>query len=219
MISLLKSTKRTTWVSEEMVALENPKLYYTDSEDAWLRIKPMSNRPKYLAVLKALYAWREEKAKQANRPRRFILKDDVLLQLAALAPTLPEDFDRLRGGETFKNSWKNAIIEVVKKAIKSEDCPIREKHIGLSLEQQGLQAVLRLLLDIVSVNEKVASKLIATTEDLNKLILDSNADIPALTGWRREIFGQTALDLKAGRIGLFFNPDTKRAEIIHLPKK
>ena len=219
MIALLKSTKRTTWVSEEMSALENPNLYFTDPQDAWLRVKPMSNRPKYLAVLKALCAWREEKAKLKNRPRRYILKDEVVLQLAALAPTSMDDFDRLRNSDGMKDSWKNAITAVVKKAIESEICPTRERPVGLSLEQQGLQAVLRLLLDVVSANAKVASKLIATTEDLNKLVLDSNADIPALTGWRREIFGQAALDLKAGKIGLFFNPASKRAEIVELSKK
>ena len=110
MQELLASSKRTSWLKEEMQALENPKLYYTDSNDAWLRVKPLSNKPVYLSALKALCAWREDKAKERNRPRRYILKDETLLQLAAIMPTNPEDFNKLRDGASIKNSWQNETV-------------------------------------------------------------------------------------------------------------
>ena len=216
MQELLASSKRTSWLKEEMQALENPKLYYTDSNDAWLRVKPLSNKPVYLSALKALCAWREDKAKERNRPRRYILKDETLLQLAAIMPTNPEDFNKLRDGASIKNSWQNEIVEIIKHAQESDDVPVWSRPVGLPLDARGISEILKLLLTVCCAEAKVAPKMVATNEDLNKLVLDSNADIPALKGWRREIFGQKALDFKAGKTGLYFNPKTHRPEWIEL---
>ena len=216
MLDLLKSTKRTTWLKEEMEALENPKLYFTDSNDAWLKVKPLSAKPAYLAVLQALCAWREEKAKKLNRPRRFILKDDTILQLATITPEKPEDFDRLRHNDSLKSTWKDEIISVIKKALNSKDFPVFSKPECVPTQLKGLQSVLKLLLEVVCAEEKVAPKMVASIDDINKLILDSNVDIPALKGWRKEIFGQKALDFKNGKIALTFNPKTHTAEWISI---
>ena len=218
MLDLLKTTKRSSWVKEEMKSLENPNLYFTDSKDAWLRVKPLSTKPTYLATLKALCAWREEKAKVLNRPRRFILKDEIILQLAAISPEKLEDFDRLRHNDSFKNVWKNEIIASIKKELDDNDFPVWSKPVGVPPHLQGLQSVLKLLLDVVCAEAKVAPKLVASIDDINKLIVDSKADIPALNGWRKEIFGQKAIDFKAGKIALTFNPKTQNAEWIVIDK-
>ena len=214
----LVSSGRDAWILEEMQALENPKLYYTDPQDAWLRIKPLSTRPKYLAVLQGLCAWREEKAKAMNKPRRYVMRDETLLQLASLAPVQEADFSKLRQNQNVKAAWQAELIAVVKNALDSKTYPEWARPKGVPLEQQGALNVLKLLLEVVCANQKVAPKLVATTEDLQKFVLDDKADIPALQGWRREVFGQKALDFKAGKLALFFNPRTHQTEWFYLKK-
>ena len=216
MQEMLTSTHRLDWVSEEMVALENQKLYYIDPAEAWLRVKPLSNRPKYLGVLQALCAWRERKAQTMNRPRQYILRDDVILQLASVAPENEADFARARNVQNLSSKWQKEIVSAIRHTLDAAQYPTWTRHKGVPAQMQGVQNILKLLLDVVCANEKVAPKLVATTDDLKQLVMDSNADIPALKGWRREIFGQKALDFLAGKIGIFFNPQTHQTEWIKL---
>ncbi len=217
MVDELKRTKRLSWVDEETQALGNPKLYVTDPMDAWHRIKPLSTRPQYLGLLQALCAWREKRAALLNRPRRHVMRDETILELAALAPVKTQDLQRLRSsfGAPLKGQVQEEIIKVVQETLATGACPHWERPRGLLPAQQSTREMLKLVLNLVCAGVGVAPKLIASSEDLDKLAIDSNADVAAMKGWRRDIFGQKALDFKEGKLGIVF--DTKTAQVVLKP--
>ena len=98
----------------------------------------------------------------------------------------------------------NALISIIQKALELpiEDCPQIKKE-GESLPgTSALIEMLKLLLKIKSEKYHVASKLIATSADLEVIARSSDPHVPALEGWRREIFGNAALDLKNGKVAI-----------------
>ncbi len=214
MTAELSEKKRQGWVIDEMQALCDPALYEVRPMDAWQRLKPASTSSDYLAVLQAISAWREQQAADLNKPRRHIMRDEMVLDLAALAPTSVEDFARLRskGAISGNSPLAQEIIAIVKRALMlPEDMrPHFEREKSLTPDQHTIKEMLRLLLSVISTDIGVAPRIIASGEDLEHMARDDNADIPAMKGWRFEVFGQKAEAFKAGRLMMFFNPKTKR---------
>jgi len=207
----LQENGRTSWVSEEMDALLCDDLYNPNPDMAWHRLKPASTQGRYLSVLQALCAWREAKAIEHNRPRRYILRDEQVLELAALCPQKMDDFKRLRGKSISENSSQaEQILQVVSNALNlpPEQHPhfVREKT--LTPAEQAIKEVLKLLLNVISCNLGVASKLIASSDDLSKMASSSKPDILAMKGWRFDVFGQKAMEFKKGRLSLAFDKKT-----------
>jgi ribonuclease D len=201
----LQKRGRTEWLSEEMDVLTSPETYRMDPDNAWQRLRARVRKPKELAILIEVAAWREREAKARDVPRGRILKDDVVADIAVQAPTSIERLASLRslpkGFE--KSKWGQDIPDLVKKAL------ARDPKTLPSLERSkaapnGAATVelLKVLLRMTSERHAVASKVIATVDDLERIAADDNADIPALKGWRRELFGEKALALKAGRLAL-----------------
>src|SRR5690606_12898839 len=162
--------------------------------------------PRDLAALKALAAWRERRAQEANQPRSRILKDDGLIELAMQRPQTAEAFDKLRAVQRgFGRSAAAAeVIEIIKEVEalpKAALPPPPDRYRGPS-PKGAVGDLVRVLLKAVSDEHGVAARIIATSDDIDALVLDDNADIPALRGWRRKLFGEKALAIKHGRIGL-----------------
>lgn len=201
----LEKRGRTEWLSEEMNILTSPDTYRMDPENAWQRLRTRVRKPKELAVLIEIAAWREREAKARDVPRGRILKDDVVADIAVQAPTTIERLASLRslpkGFE--KSKWGQEIPDLVKKALARDPktLPVLERS---KPAQNGAATVelLKVLLRMTSERHAVASKVIATVDDLERIAADDNADVPALKGWRRELFGEKALALKAGRLAL-----------------
>ncbi len=197
---------RAGWVAEEVATLENPGLYTLEPEDAWRRLKSRNTSRKFMGVLKALAAWREREAQSRDVPRARIVKDDALLELAGAAPKTKEDMERLRGvPKGFANSAQGAaVLEAVADglAMPREEIPVVTKAAPAAPGLGPLIDLLRVLLKTVCEDHGVAAKLIATTADLERIAGEDEPDLPALTGWRREIFGDAALKLKSGRLAL-----------------
>ena len=194
---------RTGWVEEETRYLMEPSLYITRPEDAWQRLKVRSREPRFIALVQHLAAWREKKAQSRDLPRNRIVRDDLLLELAAQKP---RDQDGLRRLDRI-NLDKESMREVV--AVVEEVFAVPEPQLPHLPEPKppvkGLGPtvdLLRVLLKQCADESDVAQRLIANAADLETLAQDDHADIPALHGWRRELFGNRALDLKAGRIAL-----------------
>jgi ribonuclease D len=202
----LKKRGRNDWVSEEMEVLTSPKTYDFHPERAWERLKTRVRKPKELAVLMEVAAWREQEAQSRDVPRGRVLKDDAVGDIATHAPTslerlaslrsLPKGFDR--------SKWGADIVAAVQRGLARDPAslPKIEKPRGNSNGAAATIELLKVLLRMTSEHHAVASKVIATVDDLEQIAVDDNADVSALRGWRRELFGEAALALKRGRLAL-----------------
>lgn len=200
------SDERLHWLEDELAILKNPITYSMDPYDVWKKIRVRSPKSRMLAVLRELAAWREITAQNRNIPKGRILRDDVLLELAASSPRLPQDLKRMRGipPHFFEKDDGKHILKLIEKAysLPLEDCPQVKKIEPSPAGASALVEMLKLLLKIKADKYHVAPKLIATNADLEKIARKSDPLVPALQGWRREIFGEAALALKAGKISI-----------------
>jgi len=196
---------RANWVSAEMAILTSPETYRADPERAWERLKSRVRKPKDLAVLMEVAAWREREAQTRDVPRSRVLKDDVLGDVAIQHPTTVEKLGHLRSlPKGFERSrWGEQIVDAVKRGLERDPktLPRLERHRGA---QNGGATVelLKVLLRMTAESYGVAAKVIATVDDLDRIAADDQADVPALKGWRRELFGEKALRLKHGQLAL-----------------
>jgi ribonuclease D len=200
------ATGRWDWVEDELETLRSIDTYVVQPDQAWERLKAKLGRPRDLAALKALAAWRERKAQEGDQPRSRILKDDALVELAMQRPQHPEAFDKLRAvqrgyGRSAAAQEVIAIIKAVEALPKSELPETPERYRGPS-PKGAVGDLVRVLLKAVSEEHGVAARIIATSDDIDALVLDDEADVPALKGWRRKLFGEKALAIKHGKIGL-----------------
>jgi len=203
----LEKAGRLSWVTEEMAAMCDPALYDVEPENAWRRLKPRKHTVKYLAVFRAVAAWRERTAQQRDQPRGRILKDEAIDELAAQAPTNVDGFNRLRSvPKGFSGSrYGPELIEAINAALADPEgyAPKIERDSGpVSPAAGAVVELLKVLLKARAEDAGVASKLIATVADLEKIASDDHVDAPALHGWRREAFGEDALKLKRGELAL-----------------
>jgi ribonuclease D len=206
----LVDSDRGHWVSEEMAILTDPGTYFTEPSEAWRRIKARNHSPKYLAVLRALAHWREASAQGRDVPRSRILKDDALLEIAAARPKTPEELGKLRliQREARRPEIANEIIAAV---TEGEACtPANRPTLPTPPNRRhGSAAVadmLRVLLKARAEKIGVASKLLASSADLDALAGEEDPDVRALKGWRREVFGDDALRMIAGELALVARP-------------
>ena len=189
-----------------MAVLTDPATYQGDPENAWMRLKVRTNKPRFVAVLKELAAWREREAQRRDLPRSRVLRDEAMLEIAAHAPTTVDDLARTRGmGRGFAEGKQGAdVLAAVQRGLDVPDAelprlePREEPPIGIA----PIVELLRVLLKMKCDENHVASKLVASAADLEAIAADDDADVPALHGWRRELFGNDALALKHGRIAL-----------------
>jgi ribonuclease D len=199
----LDKTGREPWLDQELAILTSPATYRTEPDDAWKRIKVRLRSRKQLAVLKSVAAWREREARDKNVPRARIVKDDALGEVAMQMPQTREALAGLRAlPKGFANSrYGEAILSAVKSALvlRPEDMP---EFVGsgdeLSEQAQAAAEVLKLALKIVCEQQGIAPKLVANSSDIEAVAQSDTADVPLLQGWRRELFGNLALEIKAG---------------------
>ena len=202
----LERAGRLPWVTEEMAALTDPAAYDLDPDKAWRRLKPRKFAPKYLAVFKAAAAWRERTAQTRDQPRGRILKDEAIDEIATQAPVDADGLNRLRSvPKGFSGSrFGPELLEALNEAMKDPEAyaPKIERGAPAAQAQGAVVELLKVLLKARSEDAGVASKLIATVSDLEKIAVDDNADVQALGGWRRKLFGDDALKLKRGELAL-----------------
>jgi ribonuclease D len=196
---------RVDWVFEEMGVLTSPDTYRMDPESAWERLKTRVRKPREVAVLMEIAAWREREAQARDVPRGRILKDDVMGDIAIHAPTTPEKLANLRSiPKGFDRSkWGQEVIEAVQHGLARDpkSVPRLERHRHAANGGATVE-LLKVLLRMTAERHGVAAKVIATVDDLEQIANGSEPDIPALQGWRRELFGEKALALKSGRLAL-----------------
>ena len=186
--------------------LTDPATYENVPEDIWQRIKIKSPKPRTLAILRELAAWRENQAQERDVPRTWILRDDTLADMAAQAPQNVKALKKIRNmpADLANNHVGKALLQAIQKGqqVPKNKQPQPQKRQPLNPAATATVDVLRMLLKIQSAEHEVAPKLIASKEDLEALALDDAADVAAMKGWRYEIFGKEALDLKKGKLAI-----------------
>jgi ribonuclease D len=204
--SRLEEQDRTEWVREEMEVLTSPSTYQLEPEDAWQRLKLRVRKPIELAILKEVAAWREREAQARDVPRGRVIKDDAIYEIAQQQPgsvaalgqlrTVPRGFERSRAAED--------IVAAVRRAtsLPKDQLPKLPKNRPLTNGNGAAVDLLKVLLKMISESHGVAAKIIATVDELEAIAADDAADVPAMHGWRRELFGETALRLKHGHLAL-----------------
>jgi ribonuclease D len=196
---------RVDWVLEEMQVLTSADTYRMDPENAWRRLKTRVRKPKELGVLIEVAAWREREAQARDVPRSRVLKDEVVGDIAVQAPntleklkhlrSLPKGFERSRTAE--------GIVAAVMRGLERDAKTLPQlARLPPPVNGTAVVELLKVLLRMISERHHVAAKVIATVDDLERIAADDDAAVPALTGWRRELFGERALALKHGKLSL-----------------
>ena len=206
LVAKLEETGRTAWISEDMTALEDDSRYRVEPRDAWQRVRIRRAKPKTLAVLRELAAWREATAAHRDLPRRWVMKDEVLVEVAQNLPEDAEALTRVRGlaARVAKGPDGAAMLEAMKVGV---DCPESEWPAASPRRKrlsghEPLVALLQALLQLRCDAHGVAPAVVARRADLDRIATEDAPDVPALEGWRRRIFGQDALALCAGQLAL-----------------
>ena len=209
MVQRLTDMNRMSWAEAEMAELENPALYDTSPENAWKRLKMRKPNKEYAAVFASVAAWREEKAQTINKPRRRILKDDAIQEIADQKPQSEKAFERLRAVPKgfIRSKYAEGLMDAVYAAISEPEAhapklPRRQHNPEMPA---GAPEMLKVLLKAVSDDANVVPRLIANSADIERLARgETSEDIAALNGWRRELFGAKALALLSGKLALSF---------------
>ncbi|MBN9081684.1 MAG: ribonuclease D [Rhizobiales bacterium 62-17] len=201
----LERSGRMAWLDDEMQSLTNPATYAQDPANAWERFRHRARKPRDIGVLMEVAAWREREAQTRDVPRSRVLKDDAMVEVALAAPrtaealgnlrAFPRGMERSRGGAELLAAIERGLARDPKTLPKIE----RERRSG---GNGATVELLKVLLRQVSERHGVAPKMIATVDDLEAISADDNAPVAALTGWRRELFGVRALELKHGKLAL-----------------
>ncbi len=202
----LEATGRGAWLDEEMAVLTDPATYRIDPRTAWTRLKTKSTNRRFLAILRELAAWREDEAMRRDLPRGRVLRDDVLLDIAGHAPEDAARLGRSRGiprGYAEGTAGKGILAAVARgRAVPDADCPLPAAKPHRPTGIAPVTELLRVLLKHKCEAHHVAQKLVASADDLAAIAADDGAEVPALHGWRRELFGNDALALREGRLAL-----------------
>src|SRR6185369_15918626 len=215
----LEKEGRIGWVTDEMTNLTDPAVYDVEPENAWKRLRPRKHTSKYLAVYRAVAAWRERMAQSRDQPRGRILKDEAIDEVATQAPTDADQLDRLRSvPKGFSGSrFGPDLLAAIREALRDPEAyaPVIERsRVAPSPAAGAVVELLKVLLKARAEEAGVASKLIATVSDLELIANDDEADTAALKGWRREAFGEDALKLKRGELALVL--DGARVRVVEV---
>lgn len=217
LLDKLHASGREPWLADEMRILTSPETYDLKPEDSWRRLSGRIRKPRDLGVLMEIAAWREQEARSRNVPRSRVLKDDAIIDLATSAPRSVEALGKLRSiPNGFERSRTGTeILSLIEKGLARDPAalPVIERIERKAYNPAAVE-LLKVLLRMTCDKEGVAAKLIATVDDLESIAADDHADVPALRGWRREIFGEKALELKNGRLALAFT----KGRVVALPR-
>ncbi|WP_022727413.1 ribonuclease D [Fodinicurvata sediminis] len=216
----LEKNGRESWLGDEMAVLADPETYQNDPDKAWQRLKSRSRDRRYLAVMRALATWREKEAQSRDVPRSRILKDEQIYDLASNRPTAIDGLARARGisADMAKGRIGREILKIIEEttSLPKNQLPTAADQDDSNRDEASpaLIELMKVLLKAKCEEHEIAQKLLANVSDLEQIALDDNADVPALKGWRREIFGHYALELKQGRIAL--TADDRSVKVLSL---
>lgn len=202
----LDRSGRADWVADEMEVLADKATYVVEPEDAWKRMKARTTKPRFIAMIQELAAWREREAQKRDLPRNRVVRDEALLEIASDPPKNRRQLAKVRGfnARMADGPFGAAVLQISEDVTSrpKEDWPQLPKPTPPDPSLAPVVELLKVLLKRRCAEHNVAQKLVCPSADLEKIAADDGADVAALKGWRRQVFGDAAIDLKSGRIGL-----------------
>ncbi|WP_336057297.1 ribonuclease D [Nitratireductor sp. CH_MIT9313-5] len=205
----LERENRAHWLKEEMDVLTARETYDPHPEDAWRRLKLRVRKPIELAVLQHVAAWREREARERNVPRGRVIKDDAIYEAAQQQPKDSQALGRMR---SIPKGWERSstaagLLGAVAKALATpkEELPRLPKQVHAPEGAAAAAELIKVVLKLVAEREGVAPKMLASSDDIDRIAAEGEkAKVAALSGWRREVFGEEALKLLRGETALRF---------------
>lgn len=203
----LEKSGRAAWIAEEMKVLLAEETYAPDPFDAWRRIKSRGGKPKALAVLRELAAWREQEAQRRDVPKNRVLRDEALVEISHHRPTNAKDLARTRGlgQKAAEGRMGESILAAIRRgeAVPESEWPRLPDRDDLPRGIGPTTDLLKLLLKMRCAEVNVAQKLVASSDDVERIAaFGDDADVPALKSWRRDVYGADALRVRNGEIGI-----------------
>ncbi|MEM7046935.1 MAG: ribonuclease D [Pseudomonadota bacterium] len=203
----LKANKREHWTEHEYEVMLNPDRYRPNPKQAWQRIKGARRNVKHLTTLQGMAQWREEVAMKSNIPIQWVMRDEVLKQIANERPTNKKDLGQVRGiASGSVRHYGDKILRIISDSVQKKPPPPEPKKLIANRYTQ-VADIMKLLLRQRAAEHKVATKLIATSAEVDLIVTHGDIDTPALKGWRRDVFGKDALALLRGDIAVRVGPD------------
>lgn len=202
----LDRTGRESWLGEEMKTLISPSTLEVDPDEAWRRIKSRGHNPRFLGILKEIAAWREREAQSRNLPKNRILRDEALLDVAGTKPRSAKELTKIRGVSDGFAEGKMGVglLQAVDRALSLPDSalPKVKKKERLPDGVAPLMDLLKVLLKHECEQHQVAARIVASGDDLERIAAEEKPDVAAMQGWRYDIFGKRAMELKTGKIAM-----------------
>lgn len=207
LVERLDETGRSHWLKEEMEVLTDPATYSALPEEVWQKIRLRGGKSvKFIKRVQGLAKWREEAAQTRDLPRNHVLKEQILLEIAASAPKTIDALSNIRGfsKKMAESAWGKEILDIIHHvdAIPAEELEKDPVERPKAVKNSSVAELLKVLLRIQADEHDVAAKLIADSDDITIIASEKKPDVPAMHGWRYEVFGQYAIALKEGKIAL-----------------
>ena len=198
----LEDKKRYAWIEKDLLAMTSVSNYQIETADLWRRLKGVQKLSGVeLQIARHLCQWREQMAQQKNLPRRWVVKDDLIIEISRLKPSKVIDLDSIRDiNEKFIEKHGNRILAIVATA---EDTPTskwpqHDVKQSLSTSQQALGDCLMALCRIIAEDNQIAMTTLATRKDIDNLITDrKNSRLSQ--GWRFSLAGEILLNFIHGQ--------------------
>ncbi len=200
----LEELGRTAWVEEEFRRLEDERAYVHDPREAYRRVKRVGSLSRrQLAVAREVAAWRERRADAVDRPRRWVLSDELVVEVARRTPSSMGELLRVRGVGDLDPETQSRILDACRAglACPAEECPQVEHHARPSLDAECVCDLMYALTRMVAEQQGMASSVLASRDDLAAFLADRTGSRLA-SGWRREVLGDVLESLLDGEVGL-----------------
>jgi ribonuclease D len=211
MLQKLAELGRADWLERDFAELANPDIYQVTPEKAWLKIKGKNKLTgEQLSIVQTLAEWREKTAQSEDRPKSWLLRDEMLFDIAKLQPETVSELANVRGiNERAINRYGQELCQLITAAKNRAPMPLNEKGRPAKKTQQQ-EAILDILTALVRIRAEENSLnpiILATRKDLEVLLFNDDDECPLLHGWRFKMAGEELVGLLKGELLLGIESD------------
>ena len=204
MVQKLTELGRIDWLKHDFAELTNPALYKIEPEKAWIKIKGKNKLTgKQLSIIQTLAQWREKTAQSEDRPKSWLLRDELLFDLAKLQPETVEELANVRGiNERAVSRYGKELCQLITVAKNRAPLPLCEKDRPAKKNQQQ-EAILDILTALVRIRAEENSlnpTILGSRKDLEELLFDNDDECLLLHGWRYTMAGKELVGLLKGQL-------------------
>jgi ribonuclease D len=205
--SRLEQQGRLAWLKNDFGFLSSVDTYKPTPDTIWRKIKGVNRlKPLQLAIIQQLCAWREQEAVKLNKPRRRILHDEVLIELALNPPENMDELQEIRGlHKKVLQPHGKTLMALILKGLQTprEKCPALPHYEKLTEDEEALADCLMAVIHLSASSNRISAKCLSTRKEIDALI-KGKRELSILTGWRNELVGKDLLEFLSGNKQLIF---------------